>query len=242
MDVITVSLILMVAGGLLLVVSVFWRRRRHYLHKVIMEEEETQFDQKMRTFRVQHPDLPTIPADPRQYEGWWQEVARRIEIKAISKTLIEQQRLAKQVTDLHEEHLRYLKTTREINQTIRGINKDALDAEAAGKPPIVSEVDKIKAENDVIRARGEQMKLKSDLEQETIRFKNISNPPPPPKPQEPPKREGYAERVAREFREEQEAELKIWSEAEELARKFPDRKERIMREAQKKIEALKERR
>lgn len=102
------------------------------------------------------------------------------------------------------------------------------------EPPVVSEVEKIRAENERIKAETEQLKLK--YEQEQVRATIGVTP------KEPPKRESYADRVAREFREDTEAEMKIWAEAEEAARKFPTRMEQIMRDAKKRVEALKDRR
>jgi hypothetical protein len=103
--------------------------------------------------------------------------------------------------------------------------------------PVQSEADRIRAENERIKAEMEQLQLRLEQEKLKARVHDISA-----HRKEPPKPEGFAEKVAREFGEFEKAKMTLLATAEKLALEMPAMKEQIMRDAQKEIEALRDRR
>jgi len=121
------------------------------------------------------PGLPPLPARSLEYEGWFQEVKKRIARRGEQRSMEEQKEVVRRYNDLYKEYLDLAKTH--------------LQAE------------ELKNEVDVIRQRSELSSLKVDVERSELqakkrmhdlemakyeaeiqKLKNPSSPPPPVPP------------------------------------------------------------
>ncbi len=60
--------------------------------------------------------LPALPERPIDYEGWFQDVKKRIEMRSEKRTLIEHVEMAKRFNELHSQWLRLAHTNYELSR------------------------------------------------------------------------------------------------------------------------------
>ena len=67
------------------------------------EKLEHNLQQGLSTFQHQFPDLPPIPAQPIEYEGWFQDVGKRIQVRSQRRTIVEHVRMLEQLNTLQKQ-------------------------------------------------------------------------------------------------------------------------------------------
>lgn len=95
--------------------------------------EEDKMRTKMIDMKLRYPNLPSVPSDSLQYEGWFQEGMKRFQMRSQQQTTGEYYKLLKQHTELHLEYLKLAQTRAEINRFNQQTATDDLRLEADRK-------------------------------------------------------------------------------------------------------------
>jgi len=113
--------------------SVAARRQRRDRKVIVMSPESEALDRQYLELRVrliefsrQIGGLPALPDRPIDYEGWLQDVKKRIEMRSERRTLSEHVETVKRFNDLHAEWLRLAQLRYELGRVgARGAVEDA---------------------------------------------------------------------------------------------------------------------
>ena len=79
--------------------------------------QEEQLREALTTFRTQFPDLPPIPAQPIEYEGWFADVGKRAQIRSQTRTLAQHVAMLEGLNRLQKEWLELARTYLEFYRT-----------------------------------------------------------------------------------------------------------------------------
>jgi hypothetical protein len=74
-------------------------------------------DEKLQVLLKVNPQLPALPRLSEEYEGWFQEVFKRVESSSLRRTREQELQLICQVNELYEQYLRYATTAAAIQKT-----------------------------------------------------------------------------------------------------------------------------
>jgi hypothetical protein len=155
---------------------------------IMAPRDFSQLDEKLQVFLNSNPGLPALPRLSTEYEGWFREIEKRIEAGSLHRTREKERKLLRQVIELHEEYLRYIKAAAGIQEAGLSIQRNArLDSlrEEAEKEKLHFDIADLKDKREQIEERAVQRK----------------------KPPQLPKQESQLDRLARTYRDE-ETELK----------------------------------
>src|ERR1019366_7227924 len=114
-----ISILLLVLGIVLWNAGAAKERRERKANNMPRQRLETEY-QALRgsliEFRVEIGGLPALPERPIDYEGWFQDVKKRIEMRSEKRTLIEHVEMAKRFNELHSQWLQLAHTNYELSR------------------------------------------------------------------------------------------------------------------------------
>jgi hypothetical protein len=130
--------------------------------------------------QVMIPGVPSLPTRPIDYEGWFADVGKRIQMRSEQRTLDEQIKIQSQYDQLYRQYLSLMKTAYEIAQTSHDfgqlgekVSLDEKELKVRGKEINIrlKELDLRGAELDVKIKQAREKKLKSQEQPEEERFR-----------------------------------------------------------------------
>ena len=168
--------------------------------------------------RDQYSGLPAVPINPLQYDGWFEEVRKRMRMRSLGLTVAQETALQNQLNALQVARLTGVQTETHLQNALSDL---AITRQSAKRR--AENTDKIQAkqaELDLLKIDTEILKTQKQLDE-------LKNPPAPPPL---PKKENALERLARTFPEE-EVELRKYPDNPDMQnfvkRYFDDKRMRI---------------
>lgn len=202
----SIALIVIILGITVTIYSINSMKEKGVKEKRVYRSDTKMIPQQefhTRLTRLQNvfPDLPPLPVHPINYEGWFMDVKKRVEIRSQQRTAQERLKLMKQVNDLQAEWLKFAQITHELN---RFSAKVAVDDQKIQKEKEELELEKRKIELEKekidrelkridLEEKVKEMELEAKLAELEQKKKEMQKKPEPPKPPEQPKVETVEE-------------------------------------------------
>lgn len=217
---------------------------------------------QLQNLHTAYPELPQLPLHSLEYRTWFTEALDFLRLRIKYRTLDEQQRLLTTIHNLYntykeicqvkfdihqmgsEERNRWLKDETKAKELEADLLRAERNLEQLRNPPPMPEEEKIMAEKKKLLAEKEKLEIQLQQEELRVRLRALSERYQNDSGSS--KREDFAEKLEREFdqqqnakaaqrREAQEAKTRIMRRAEEIASraKTPEEQEQILRDARK---------
>lgn len=153
-----IGLVLLILGALLWIFGAT-RQDRALLPVKSMDNA---FENELNALIAAYPDLPALPSSSVEYDGWFQEVWKRAQIRSVARTQTEWLVLLKQLSECHEH---WLKITQTRKALLREVGKDAKHEEIQD-----------------LQHQAQRMRLQVEIAEAEKKLKELTEPPKPPSP------------------------------------------------------------
>ena len=180
--------------------------------------------EELLTMRREFPGLPAVPMRPMEFDGWVQEVRKRLVMRTLGLTVVQETRLQQQLNALQDARLTGVKTETQLQEALSELA--IAQRRAMQRAESTDAIQKKQAERDLLTMEVEVAKLQKEL----CELKNPSRPP------QQPARESREEKFFAEWRRLQEqrthriAECKGDPKCEEMVNLFFDNEEGKLKE------------
>jgi hypothetical protein len=191
-----------------------------------MSEDRNTLRDQFAALRREYPQLPSIPLGDMEYDGWIEEVLKRVRMRAWGLTREREMKLMSQLTALQQTKLNYVETMRKLHQAQRDTQRDVERADRRRQHEDLLEDRRYAAED--VRLELEIEELQDKLRQLREEKKRPSAAPDP------------IEEVIAGIRRKIKTEAGIKAAFTELEQQYPDLKEWLRRECRKIISDLRE--
>jgi uncharacterized protein YdiU (UPF0061 family) len=191
-----------------------------------MSEDRNTLHDQFAALRREYPQLPSIPLADVEYEGWIEEVLKRVRMRAWGLTREREMKLISQLAALQQTKLDYVETMRKLHQAHRDTQRDAERA------------DRRRQHEDLLEDRryeAEHVRLEFEIEELHEKLRHLrEEKKPPAAPPDP------IEEVIAGIRRRIKTEVGIKAAFADLEQQHPDLKEWLRRECRKIISDLRE--
>ena len=177
---------------------------------------------ELKSLSVLVPGVPPLPARPFEYDGWFDDVWKRIEMRSEQRTIEEHTKTLHRYDDLYRQYLNIMKTTIEIGETTHDFKRlgEKVSWDDAELKLKRREIDIKLKELDVREA---------ELDAQIKAINNPKQTKPPAKPENQHPADKKLEQISAAQRE-----------AERRKRKYPEEAALIDHETRKQIECIRE--
>jgi hypothetical protein len=223
-DVVAASALLFAAGFALRRVGVHVARKEQQKVGVLAAATE-QIRADIVRFQAENSYLPAVPVNlGTDYEGWFEEALKRIQLRSVHRTREEQLKLARQADELGRIYHSIVQTQQNIEETVlagskrHGELRDDIDLQPLEK-------------------KKRQRQLQYDIAELETKLRAIKSPSPPAgsrEPADPIQRE--VDRIASRIRTEHG----LMEASDKMAGENPNQADQIKRAFRKRIERLRE--
>jgi hypothetical protein len=151
-----------------------------------------QIGNEIRTLQAQYSGLPAVPINPLQYDGWIEEVRKRMQLRSLGLTIAQETTLQNQLNGLQAARVAGIQTEAQLQNALSDLA--IVKRSAKQRAESADQIQARQAQLDLLKIDAEIARLQKDLDA-------INNPP---KPAPAPTRESREERYFAEWRRLQE--------------------------------------
>ena len=157
------------------------------------DHSSEQAGNEIRALHAQYSGLPAVPINPLQYDGWIEEVRKRIQLRSLGLTIAQETTLQNQLNALQAARVAGIQTEAQLQNALSDLA--IVKRSAKQRAESADQIQAKQAQLDLLKIETEIAKVQKELDT----FKN-----PPPKPAPAPTRESRQERYFAEWRRLQE--------------------------------------
>lgn len=151
-----IGLALLSAGAALWILGYY---RQHQASRgEVVSMDDSAFEQQLTGLVKAYPELlPSVPASSFEYDNWFQEVLKRVQLRSMSRTHAEGLVLLKQIGECHQEWLKITRARKALFQEL-------------GKDKKLANLEELEYEH-------KQAKLQLEIAKIQAEMANLKNPP-----------------------------------------------------------------
>jgi hypothetical protein len=211
---VTIASLLIGIGAILWCWGYYQKKRTRRGQELITTpgEKTTLFEHHLRAFQEANPGLPALPRHSPEYEGWFEESIKRLQLRTAGGTRTEHLNLIRQLGEYRAEHLKLIQTEKAIGHEL-GLAE--------------------------LEHQAKRRKLEAEIAEHDATLRRLKEQALPPKAIE--RRDPVEETIAK-IRNQVRTEVGIRNAFEGLISEFPSDETYLRRECTKCIADLRERR